>query len=119
MAEIKHPASKGVYSATISIIVNLLLAIIKGIAGVLGNSYALVADAIESLSDVASSAIILIGLKISIREPDYNHPYGHGKAEPVAAIMVSIFLFVAAILIVIQSIRHILVPHDIPSVFTI
>ena len=71
---------------------NILLAIIKGLAGFFGNSYALIADALESTSDVFSSLIVLIGLKISTKPIDKNHPYGHGKAEPIVAIVVSLTL---------------------------
>ena len=75
---------------------NLCLAAIKAIAGVTGHSYALIADAIESLTDVFSSLIVYVGLRVAMRPPDANHPYGHGKAEPMAATMVSAGLLFAA-----------------------
>lgn len=74
-----HPARKGLKSTAIGIVVNALLAIGKGVAGFIGNSYALIADAIESTSDVLSSFIVLIGLKIASKPRDENHPYGHVK----------------------------------------
>ncbi|HNI98548.1 MAG TPA: cation transporter, partial [Leptospiraceae bacterium] len=80
-----HPAEKGIKSAAVGMLANALLALCKGAAGIFGNSYALVADAIESTSDVLSSFVVLIGLKISAMPKDENHPYGHGKAEPIAA----------------------------------
>ncbi len=98
---------------------NILLAAIKGIAGVVGNSYALVADAIESATDVASSLIVLGGLKISSLPPDEDHPYGHGKAEPLAAVAVSLTLTAAAVGIAIESVREILTPHHAPEPFTL
>ena len=69
----------GLRSTIIGIIVNILLAVIKGVAGFLGNSYALIADAIESTSDIFSSVIVYLGLHIATKPADRNHPYGHGK----------------------------------------
>lgn len=115
----KHPAYRGLRSTFIGIVTNTLLAAIKGITGVVGNSYALIADAIESTTDIASSFIVWGGLKISALPPDADHPYGHGKAEPLAAVVVSLTLIAAAIGIVIQSIREILTPHHAPASFTL
>lgn len=112
-------AAKGIRSTIIGIIVNTLLAITKGVAGILGNSYALIADAIESASDIFSSIIVLGGLKIAARPRDEDHPYGHGKAEPMAAVLVSIFLIASAILISIQSVKEIRTPHHAPAPFTL
>lgn len=114
-----HKATPGLRSTIIGIVVNFLLALIKGVAGVLGNSYALIADAIESTSDIFSSLIVYFGLKISTKPRDACHPYGHGKAEPIAAILVTIALLVAAIIIIIQSIKEITNPHGAPEVFTL
>src|SRR3989338_8361595 len=79
--EQRHLSYKGLRSTLIGIVANTLLAATKGIAGILGNSYALVADAIESTTDIASSFIVWGGLKISALPPDTNHPYRHRKAE--------------------------------------
>lgn len=98
---------------------NALLAAIKAIAGILGNSYALIADAIESTSDIASSLVVLGGIKIASTPADDNHPYGHGKAEPLAAMLVAVALCTAAVGIAIQSIREILLPHHSPAPFTL
>lgn len=114
-----HPANIGIRFTLIGIAANLLLGIIKGLAGFFGNSYALIADAIESLSDVAGSLIVWSGLKISAKAPDKNHPYGHGKAEPIATFLVSISLFVAGIIIVFQSIKKIITPHEVPETYTL
>lgn len=114
-----HPAYAGLRSTFIGILANTLLAAIKGIAGVLGNSYALIADAIESTTDIASSFIVWGGLKISALPPDNDHPYGHGKAEPLAAVVVSLTLIAAAIGIAIQSVREIATPHHAPAPFTL
>lgn len=114
-----HPSRKGLKSTIIGILLNALLAIIKGVAGVLGNSYALVADAIESSFDIFTSFITWVGLKTASKAPDEDHPYGHGKAEPLAAMVVSLSLIAAAILIAIQSIENIRTPHDPPAAFTL
>jgi len=114
-----HPAYRGARSTLIGIIVNALLAIVKGVAGILGNSYALVADAIESTADVFSSFIVWTGLKISAKPPDRDHPYGHGKAEPIAASIVAVALLGAAITIAVQSIQEIETPQSAPAPFTL
>ena len=114
-----HPAHRGARSTLVGIIVNAILALIKGVAGVLGNSYALIADAIESASDVFSSFIVWTGLKIASRPPDKTHPYGHGKAEPIAALVVATALLAAALTIALQSIREIITPHHAPAPFTL
>lgn len=117
---VAHEAVKsGVKSTLLGILVNVLLAIIKGVAGVVGNSYALVADAIESASDVLSSLVIIAGLKLSARPPDENHPYGHGKFEPLATVLVACTLFGAAILIAVESVQGIVTPHQVPAPFTL
>ena len=114
-----HPATIGARTTIIGILANALLAGIKGIAGILGNSYALIADAIESGTDVFSSLVVLGGLRLSKVPPDKDHPYGHGKAEPLAAAVVALGLIVAAISIAIQSIREIKIPHHAPASFTL
>jgi cation diffusion facilitator family transporter len=102
-----------------SILVNAALAIVKFLTGVLGNSYALIADGIESSSDIFSSAIVWSGLRVSAREADENFPYGYGKAEPLAAAIVGLMLVGAAIAIAIQAVREILTPHHTPAPFTL
>lgn len=114
-----HPALKGMRSTIIGITINALLAVVKGTAGFMGNSYALIADAIESSTDILSSLIVWSGLKIAAKPPDEDHPYGHGKAEPIAALTVSLALIAAAVVIVIQSIREIITPHHAPEPFTL
>ncbi|HLG38793.1 MAG TPA: cation diffusion facilitator family transporter [Chitinophagaceae bacterium] len=115
----KKSASKGIQSTLIGIFFSILLAIIKGVAGVLGNSNALIADAIESMADVITSIIVLTGLRIASKPADKNHPYGHGKAEPLASIGVALALIPAAVIIVVQSINEIITPHYTPAPFTL
>lgn len=106
-------------SAAAGIAVNALLAVVKITTGFFGNSYALIADGIESASDVLSSMVVFAGLKIAVKPRDENHPYGHGKAEPLAAVLVSAALFGAAIMIAVQSVREIITPHHAPEPYTL
>ena len=103
----------------LSILGNLVLAVIKGITGVLGNSYALIADAIESTTDVFSSIFVLLGIRYANKPADSNHPYGHGKAEPLITFAVVGFLVVSATVIAYESIQHIQTPHEIPEPYTL
>lgn len=119
MTSSSQSSQSGIRSTVIGIAANALLAAIKGIAGYLGNSYALIADAIESASDIISSLVVFSGLRIASRPRDRNHPYGHGKAEPIAAMIVSFFLFGAAATIIFQSIHEIITPHHAPASFTL
>ncbi len=102
-----------------SIAGNIILAFLKGAAGVLGNSYALIADAIESTADVLASFVVLIGLRIASKPADKNHPYGHGRIEPLVTFIVVGFLIVSATVIAIQSIHNIRTPHELPKTWTL
>ena len=114
-----NPSELCLRSTLVGIVFSALLAAVKGIAGVVGHSTALIADAIESTTDIFSSLIVFGGIKIAAIPPDANHPYGHGKAEPLAAILVSVGLYTAAAAITIQSIREILSPQYAPAPFTL
>lgn len=102
-----------------SIIGNTCLAIIKGLAGFFGNSYALVADAIESTTDIFASLLVLFGIKYSNKPADENHPYGHGRAEPLITFLVVVFLITSATVIAYESIINIQKPHDLPKSWTL
>lgn len=102
-----------------SIISNTLLAIIKGLAGIFGNSYALIADAIESTTDIFASVLVLIGFKYAKRPADENHPYGHGKIEPLITFGVVSFLVISATIIAYTSIQNIQTPHETPKSWTL
>ena len=105
--------------AQAGLLVNALLVLVKLIAGIVGHANALVADAIESSADIFSSLIVWMGLSIATRPADEDHPYGHGKAEPLAAAIVSLMLIGAAIGISIMAIREIVTPHHLPAPFTL
>lgn len=102
-----------------SIAGNLCLAVIKATAGIFGNSYALIADAIESITDVFSSLLVLFGLKYAKRPADKNHPYGHGKIEPLITFLIVGLLIFSAILIAYQSIKNMQLPRKAPSWWTL
>ena len=102
-----------------SIIGNTSLAIVKGLAGFFGNSYALIADAIESTTDIFSSFLVLFGIKYSNKPADENHPYGHGRAEPLITFLVVGFLITSATIIAYESILNIQKPHDLPKSWTL
>ena len=103
----------------IGLAVNVVLAVGKLTAGILGNSYALIADAVESLADVFSSVIVWRGVVVAAAPADEDHPYGHGKAEPIAAAIVASVLLFAALGITVQAIRAIFTPHEGPAPFTL
>ena len=102
-----------------SLIGNATLALIKGLAGFFGNSYALIADAIESTTDIFSSFLVLFGIKYSNKPADENHPYGHGRAEPLITFLVVGFLITSATIIAHESITNIGVPHKLPEPWTL
>ncbi len=112
-------AKRGIRFALLGIAVNAVLVMIKATAGVVGNSYALVADAIESASDIFTSMIVVAGLKLSRRPADANHPYGHGKFEPLTGVCVGLVLMGAAIVISVESIHEIVTPHHSPAPYTL
>jgi cation diffusion facilitator family transporter len=112
-------ARKAIQTTILSISGNAGLAIVKGIAGYFGNSFALIADAIESTSDIFSSFLVLLGIKYSMRPADKNHPYGHGRAEPLMTFLVVGFLVASAVIIAYKSIGNIRTPHALPKPYTL
>jgi len=113
------PLARGKRAAVAGILANTGLAVFKLVAGVAGHSYALVADAIESIADVASSSIVLRGLQVAGRDPDEQYPFGYGKAEALAGAAVALMLLGAAIGIAIEAIREIRTPHHAPAWWTL
>ena len=109
----------GARLALIGVAVNFALALIKILAGLLGHAYVLIADGIESTLDIFSSLIIWLGLKVAAEPPDEEHPYGHGKAEPLASVIVALTVIGAAIGLAAQSIHEIITPHHAPEPWTL
>lgn len=99
--------------------INIALAAVKVAGGVFGNTYALIADGAESALDVLSSLLVWAGFRVAGRPPDASHPYGHGKAEPLAALAVALFIFVVAAWVAVKSAREIVTPHHAPAWWTL
>jgi cation diffusion facilitator family transporter len=110
---------RGIRTAQAGALVNALLAGIKLVAGLVGNSYALVADAVESFADVLSSLVVWGGLHVAAQPADENHPYGHGKAEALAAAAVALMLLGAATGVAMEAVDQIRTPHSVPAPWTL
>jgi len=125
MVSAQHPHASvnnlqtGARIALFGLAINIMLASVKMLAGFFGNAYVLIADGIESAMDVGGSIVIWGGLKVAARPPDRTHPYGHGKAEPIAAVIVAIGVLAAALGLAIQSVREIFLPHRGPAPYTL
>src|SRR5947208_1367698 len=109
----------GARVALLGLVINVVLASVKIVAGVVGHAYVLIADGMESALDVGGSIVIWGGLTVAARPPDRTHPYGHGKAEPIAALVVAVCVLAAAIGLAMESVREILTPHHGPAPFTL
>jgi cation diffusion facilitator family transporter len=110
---------RGQRLAAIGLLVNIGLATIKLLAGLVGHSYALIADAVESMTDIVGSVVIWGGLHIARKPADENHPYGHGKAEALAALIVAAMVGAAGVGIAVKSVTEILTPRHAPARFTL
>ncbi|MCC4213081.1 cation diffusion facilitator family transporter [Leeuwenhoekiella parthenopeia] len=113
------PEKSAIKAIYFSIIGNAFLAAIKFLSGIFGNSYALIADGIESTADIFSSFFVLIGFKYAQRPPDENHPYGHSRIEPLITFLVVAFLVTSATVIAYESIENIRTPHKVPEAWTL
>ncbi|MGH7602450.1 MAG: cation diffusion facilitator family transporter [Gemmatimonadaceae bacterium] len=114
-----NSTNRSIRWAQAGLLTNSVLVLVKFIAGIVGHANALVADAVESSADIFSSLIVWMGLSIAARPADEDHPYGHGKAEPIAAAVVSLMLLGAAVGISVLAIREIRRPHHLPAPFTL
>jgi cation diffusion facilitator family transporter len=114
-----HRLSRSVRATFLGIAVNTLLGAGKIITGIAGHSQALIADGIESLADIVCSLVVWRGLVVAEAPSDEDHPYGHGKAEAIAAGIVAMMLIIAAVWIAVQSVHQIFVPHQTPAAYTL
>jgi cation diffusion facilitator family transporter len=112
-------ARRGARATVLGIVASTVLAVVKVVSGLLGNSYALIADGVESMLDIMSSMVVWGSLKIAAQPANERHPYGYGKAEPLAALAVATALLGAGVGIGIQSAREIRTPHHMPESFTL
>ncbi len=119
MEDTAERARQGIRMAQIGLLVNAVLVIVKVLAGLIGHSYALVADGIESSTDIFSSLVVWRGLKVSERSADDLFHFGYRKAESLSAAVVALLLLGAAIGISIQAVREIVTPHHLPAPFTL
>lgn len=118
-SHISQASAAGLKTTLTGIIISSILAVIKALGGIFGNSYALIADAIESTTDIVTSAMLYIGLRWSSKPADKEHPYGHGKAEALIALGIALCLCIAAIVIAVESVHNINTPHKPPKAFTL
>jgi cation diffusion facilitator family transporter len=116
---VNNATNRSIRWAQAGLLTNAVLVLVKFIAGIVGHANALVADAVESSADIFSSLIVWMGLSIAARPADEDHPFGHGKAEPIAAAVVSLMLLGAAVGISVIAIREIMTPHHLPAPFTL
>lgn len=114
-----HPSVKAIRTTQIGICISIILVVLKAVSGHMGHSYALIADATETGADVFSSTLLWIGLKIAMKPADPKHPYGHGKAEPIASIVISFFLMGASVWIGWHALELVRTPHEMPRRFTL
>jgi cation diffusion facilitator family transporter len=117
--KLQRTASAGIRASLGAVLVSVGLGAVKIITGLLGHSYALIADGIESMLDVVSGLVVAGSLKIAAQPPDEDYPFGYGKAEPAAALVIATGLLAAAFGIAIQSVREIRTPHHAPAAFTL
>lgn len=111
--------NRGLKTTFVGIVASGILAVLKALGGIFGNSYALIADAIESTADIFTSTMLWLGLKWASKPADEDHPYGHGKAEALIAIGIAAALTIAAFVIGKESIHNIITPHKTPKPYTL
>lgn len=116
---VSESANRGIRATLFGLILSVVLATIKLLAGLIGNSYALIADGVESMLDVFGALVVWASLRIAARPPNVRYPYGFGRAESLATLVVALVLLFAGMGIAIQSVREILVPHHTPEPFTL
>jgi cation diffusion facilitator family transporter len=117
--KLAESAATGIRASLAAVLISLVLGVVKIIAGIVGHSYALIADGVESMLDVASGLVVAGSLKLAAQPPDEKYPFGYGKVEPTAALVIATGLLAAAVVIAIQSIREIVTPHRAPAPFTL
>ena len=116
---LNHIYATATRAAVLGLVVNLALGVTKLTAGLIGNSFALVADSVNSLGDVFVSAVVIAALRLARKPPDSDHPYGHSRAEAVAASNVALLIMLSALLIAWVAARRIHFVHALPPVWTL
>ena len=116
---IADPYQQVTRAALIGLVVNLGLGVVKLIGGLVANSFALIADSVNSLADVFSTVVVLYALRIAQRPADKEHPYGHTRAEGIAASNVAILIVISALVVGWESIQRINAPHHFPPTWAL
>ncbi len=106
-------------AALLGLVVNLVLGLVKLVGGIVGKSFALISDAVNSLGDVFASLVVLFGLRVAQRPADAEHPYGHTKAESIAGSNVALLIVISALIVGWEAVQRINVPHDLPPIWTL
>src|SRR6478752_6159164 len=106
-------------AALLGLVVNLALGLIKLIGGLIASSFALVADAVNSLGDVFSSVVVLVALRVAQSPPDEEHPYGHSRAEAIAGSNVALLVILSALYVGYEAVRRLTVSHELPPGWTL
>lgn len=106
-------------AALLGLVVNLALGLVKLVGGIVGKSFALISDAVNSLGDVFASLVVLFGLRVAQRPADAEHPYGHTKAEAIAGSNVALLIVISALFVGWEAVQRINVPHDLPPIWTL
>jgi cation diffusion facilitator family transporter len=106
-------------AALLGLVVNLVLGLVKLVGGIVGKSFALISDAVNSLGDVFASLVVLFGLRVAQRPADAEHPYGHTKAESIAGSNVALLIVISALIVGWEAIQRVNVPHDLPPIWTL
>jgi cation diffusion facilitator family transporter len=119
MPSTRRKLESGAHLALVGMGLNAALCVVKIGAGLIGHSYAMIADGVESALDIVSSLLIWAGLKYAAKPPDATHPYGHGKAEPVAGILGSLMILGAGVALAIESARALPTRHFAPKAYTL
>ena len=110
MAEQENREKKIIRTSVIGILTNAFLAVFKAFVGLASNSIAIVMDAVNNLSDAASSVITIVGTKLASKEPDKKHPFGYGRVEYLSAMVISIIVLYAGITAFVESVKKIVNP---------
>lgn len=106
-------------AALLGLVINLLLGVVKLIGGIVGNSFALIADAVNSIGDVVTTAVVLFALKFAQRPADAEHPYGHTRAEGIAASNIALLIILSALFVGWEGIQRMSQQHEMPPVWTL
>ena len=110
---------EAIRAAVLGLVVNITLGIVKLVGGILGGSFALISDAVNSIGDSLTSVVVVFALVVAQRPADREHPYGHTRAEAIAASNVALLIILSALLVGWEAVRRIPIPHDLPPVWTL